>query len=39
MNTIIKFFMQTGKLQSFIYDVQLDEGCHENLGNIVNGHG
>ena len=39
MNAIIHFFTQTDKLRSFIYDVQQEEGGHENLANFANGYG
>ena len=36
MYAIIHFFIETDKLSSFIYDVQQEEGGHENLGNFAN---
>ena len=39
MNTINHLFTKTDKLRSFIYDVQQEEGGHENLGNFANGYG
>ena len=39
MYTLIHLFTQTGKLRSFIYDIQEEEGGHENLGNFANGYG
>ena len=38
MNAIIHYFTETDKLRSLIYDVQQEEGGHENLDNFANGY-
>ena len=38
VNTIIHFLYKH-KLRLFIYDVQQEQGAHENLGNFANGYG
>ena len=38
MNAIIHYFTETDKLKSLIYDVQQEEGGHENLDNFANGY-
>ena len=39
MYTTIHSFTRTDKLWPFIYDVQQEEGGHENLDNFANGYG
>ena len=39
MNTITRFFTETDQLWSFIYNIQQEEGRHENLGNFANDYG
>ena len=39
MNTIIHFFTWKDKLRPLIYDIQQEEGGHENLGNFANVYG